>query len=69
MSQLEKKEMCVSILLYKGDAMKRKVITNMTKKEITKLFERLIIDDIDVYSVAAVLSCSVLTKHFCNRYV
>jgi transposase len=70
MSQLEKKEMCVSILLYKGDAMKRKVITNMNKKEITKLFERLIIDDIDVYSVAAVLSCSTRTVYrMKNKYI
>ena len=43
--------------------MKRKVITNMKKNGIVKLFERLLCDDIDIYSVVAVLSCSTKTVY------
>lgn len=43
--------------------MKRKVITNMKKNEIVELFDRLISDTIDIYSVAAVLSCSTRTVY------
>ena len=43
--------------------MKRKVITNMKKDEIVELFDRLISDTIDIYSVAAVLSCSTRTVY------
>jgi|LakMenEpi03Aug12_release.lakeMendotaPanAssembly.Ray.scaffolds.fasta_scaffold330113_2 hypothetical protein len=43
--------------------MKRKVITNMKKDEIIKLFDRLLCDELDIYSVASVLSCSTRTVY------
>jgi hypothetical protein len=43
--------------------MKRKVITNMKKNEVVKLFQRLLCDDVHIYSFPAIKSCSAMTVY------